>query len=103
MIEKSEISKGIDFKKTLRFNINLLKIEYNYEWQEIPEFKSGEISLGTPITIKYVLFDTGNEEGNCNLTYHYYKNFNKRFPQIKFNHEEGNTRRIRHQYQPSPR
>ena len=67
MIEKSEISKGIDFKKTLRFNINLLKIEYNYEWQEIPEFKSGEISLGTPITLKYVLFDTGNEEGKINI------------------------------------
>lgn len=93
MIKKSDLLKGIDFKKKLRFSISFLKIWYNNEFQEIPEFDSGILSLGEPITLKYILFDTGNEEGNCNLMYHYYKKFNKRFPQIKFNLKEGNNRK----------
>jgi len=93
MLNESDILKGIDFRNKLRFSINFLRIWYNNEFQEIPEFDSGKQSLGDPIILKYVLFDTGNEEGNCNLTYHYYKKFIKRFPQIKFNPKGGNTRR----------
>ena len=91
MLKQSDILKGIDFKRKLRFSINFLRIWYNNEFQKIPEFDSGIKSLGAPITLKYILFDTGNEEGNCNLMFHYYKKFIKKFPQIKFNPKEGNT------------
>ncbi len=93
MLKESDILEGIDFKGRLRFSINYLEIWYNEEFQKIPEFNSGIQSLGDPITLKYVLFDTGNKEGNCNLTYHYFQKFNKKFPQIKFNPKEGETKR----------
>ncbi|MHA1248357.1 MAG: hypothetical protein ACTSRP_00050 [Candidatus Helarchaeota archaeon] len=84
MIREFDILKGIEFKKSLRFDLSLLKIKYNNEWRRIPKFNTGMTYKGIPIILEDVIFDTGNEAGYCQIVAAFYDLFKETFPQIKF-------------------
>ena len=81
MFDDIDFSKAIEIQGNLRFDINLLRINYQGGWYDIP--KTGYFN-DIPVILEDVLFDTGNEAGYCLIISAFLDSFMKEFPQIKF-------------------